>query len=137
MNSKRSNPSSAPAQPVSAAGATTERAVFPHERLDVHQVLAAAYQAVVAWPVSFSKGTTGDQLKRAVGSALLRYTEGCYAQGGCQAAHWVAARASAGEAGAAVLSLVLERRIGAAEAEAVRLLLARAMSMLHRLSRRI
>ena len=136
MNLKRFHSTPAPGQPVPAVGAPTGRAVFPHERLDVHQVLVAAYQAVASWPVSFAKGTAGDQLKRAAMSALLRYAEGFYAQGGCQTAHWVAARASAGEAGAAALSLVLERRISAADAEAARLLFARAMSMLHRLSRR-
>ena len=135
MNSKRFPPPSGhPAQPASAMPAA--RAVFPHERLEVHKVLVAAYQTVASWPISFARGTAGDQLKRAAMSALLRYAEGFYAQGGCQAAHWIAARASAGEAGAAVLSVVLERRIGTADAEAVRLQFARAMSMLHGLSRR-
>lgn len=112
------------------------QAYYPHERLDVYRVLDEAYERVTSWPISFAKGTTGDQLERAAGSALLRYAEGFYAQGGSQATHWVAARASCGEAGAAVMRLVRRRQVGALDAEAARVLFARAMSMLYRLTRR-
>ncbi|MBI4705474.1 MAG: hypothetical protein HY744_30635 [Deltaproteobacteria bacterium] len=110
---------------------------FPHERLDAHRVLLAAYEAVMRWPgVAFSRGTAGDQLKRALGSALGRYAEGYYAQGGNQASLWSSARASCGESATAVLVLGLERRVSAAQAAEVRELLGRAMCMLSRLSRR-
>ena len=147
MNSNRSNPFRRPtpsaqgAQGAQGAGGdqgapATDPVSFPHESLDVHQVLCSAYQAIVSWPISFARGSTGDQLKRAAGSALLRYAEGFYAQGGCQTAHWIAARASCGEAGAAAMQLGLERQVGSSDIAAVRQLLVRAMSMLHRLSRR-
>ncbi|MBI4701071.1 MAG: hypothetical protein HY744_07925 [Deltaproteobacteria bacterium] len=104
---------------------------------DVHGVLVAAYEAVMRWPgVAFSRGSAGDQLKRALGSALCRYAEGYYAQGGNQSSLWASARASCGEAATAVLVLQLEWRVSAPQAGEVRELLARAMSMLSRLSRR-
>ncbi|MBI4705894.1 MAG: hypothetical protein HY744_32785, partial [Deltaproteobacteria bacterium] len=110
---------------------------FPHERLDTHRVLLAAYEAVMRWPgVAISRGTAGDQLKRALGSALCRYAEGYYAQGGNQASLWSSARASCGESATAALVLGLERRVSAAQAAEVRELLGRAMCMLSRLSRR-
>jgi hypothetical protein len=133
MSSVRSSSHSRPSTPAQVADGA---AVFPHERLDVHRVLVSAYETVAGWPVPFTKGSAGDPLRRAVGSALLRYAEGDYAQGGCQTAHGLAARASCGEAAAAAMQLVLERRIDRARAESVRRLLARAMAMLHRLSRR-
>ena len=111
--------------------------LFPHEQLDVHRVLVAAYQAVMSWPgVAFSRGSTGDQLKRALGSALCRYAEGYYAQGGNQSSLLQSARASCGEAATAALVLGLERRVGATQLAELRQLLGRAMCMLWRLSRR-
>jgi hypothetical protein len=110
---------------------------FAHERLDVHAVLVAAYQAVMGWSgVAFSRGSTGDQLKRALSSALCRYAEGYYAQGGNQSSLWAGARASCGEAATAVLVLALERRISAEQAAQAREPLGRAMRMLSRLGRR-
>ncbi|MBI4704651.1 MAG: hypothetical protein HY744_26405 [Deltaproteobacteria bacterium] len=83
----------------------------------------------------FSRGAAGDRLKRALGSALCRYAEGYYAQGGNQSSFWASARASCGEAATAVLVLGLERRVSAAQAAEVRELLGRAMCVLSRLSR--
>ena len=89
------------------------------------------------WPgIPISRGTTGEQLRRALSSALLRYTEGFYAQGGSQGALWAGARASCGEAAAAVLVLAIEGRVPQQQTEDVRALLARAMSMLTKLARR-
>jgi hypothetical protein len=59
-----------------------------------------------------------------------------YARGAIQAAQWTAARASCGEAAAAVFVLLIHRRIGHDQAQEVRELLARAMSMLAKLVRR-
>jgi hypothetical protein len=110
---------------------------FPHERLDVYRVLLQATEAVSRWSgFSLSRGSIGDQLVRALSTALLRYTEGYYAQGAIQAAQWNAARASCGEAASAVLVLLIQRRIGHDQAQDVRELLARAMSMLAKLVRR-
>ena len=56
---------------------TVDDTEFPHEQLDVHDVLESAYRIVVSWQgVSWSRGTPGDQLKRALTGAVLRYTEG-------------------------------------------------------------
>ena len=110
---------------------------FPHERLDVYQVLLQATEAVSRWSgFSLSRGSIGDQLIRALSTALLRYTEGYYAQGAIQTAQWNAARASCGEAASAVLVLLIQRRIDHDHAQDVRELLARAMSMLAKLVRR-
>lgn len=110
---------------------------FPHERLDAHSVLVAAYEAVMGWPgVAFSRGSAGAELERALASALCRYAEGYYAQGGNQTSLWQSARASCGEAATAALVLQLERRVSAAQAAQVRELLGRAMCMLSRLARR-
>ena len=99
---------------------------LPHEGLDVYRVLDEAYKTVVAWQgVSWSRGTTGDQLKRALSGALLRYTEGYYAEGGNKAALWRSSRASCGEAAAAIRLLALDRVVSGSEAKAVRGLLAR------------
>ena len=85
--------------------------------------------------VSWARGTTGDQLKRALGGALLRYTEGYYADGGNKTTLWRSARASCGEAATAVHVLALDGRISKQEATRVRGLLSRAMRMLARLLR--
>ena len=61
---------------------------LPHEQLDVYDVLEEAYRLAMSWRnVSWPKGTTGDQLKRAASSALPRYTEGFYADGGHKTTH--------------------------------------------------
>jgi len=61
---------------------------LPHEQLDVYDVLEEAYRLAMSWRnVSWAKGTTGDQLKRAASSALPRYTEGFYADGGHKTTH--------------------------------------------------
>jgi four helix bundle protein len=110
---------------------------FPHEQLDVYRVLVQATETASRWTgFSLSRGSIGDQLLRALSTALLRYTEGYYAQGANQAAQWNAARASCGEAASAVLVLLIHRRIGREQAQDVRELLARAMRMLAKLVRR-
>ena len=109
---------------------------LPHETLDVYRVLEQAYEIVASWQgVSWSRGTTGDQLKRALSGAILRYTEGYYANGGNKAALWKSSRASCGEAAGAVRLLAMDGVAPAAEAGSVRELLARAMRMLARLLR--
>jgi len=106
---------------------------FPHETLDVYRVLDTAYQTVRAWQgISWSRGT-GDQLQRALSGAILRYSEGYYADGGNKAALWRSARASIGEAATAVHILAVEGRAPHTEAVEVRSLLSRAMQMLARL----
>ena len=106
---------------------------LPHEQLDVYEVLEDAYRRVTSWQgVSWSRGT-GDQLKRAASSALLRYAEGYYADGGNKASLWKSARGSCGEAAAAVRLLALDGTVPAAQAADVRNLLGRAMRMLARL----
>ena len=116
----------------------TPPASFPHERLNVHAVLVEAFALVAHWSgLPVGRGTTGVQLRRALSSALLRYAEGYYAQGGGQVTLWKGARTSCGESAAAVLSLATERRISSQQAEEVRHLLARAMSMLTRLTHRL
>jgi len=113
-----------------------EEADLPHERLDVYEVLELAYRTATSWQgVSWAKGTPGDQLKRASGSAVLRYTEGYYADGGNKSTLWKGARAWCGEAAAAIQLLAIEGKVPQAEAERVRALLARAMRMLARLLR--
>jgi hypothetical protein len=58
-------------------------------------VLEQAYRIAVGWQgVSWARGTPGDQLKRAASSAILRYTEGYYADGGTKVTQWKGARAS-------------------------------------------
>lgn len=111
-----------------------EEVQLPHEQLDVYDVLEGAYQIVMSWKgISWAKGTTGDQLKRAASSAVLRYTEGYYADGGHKAAHWKAARASCGEATAAAQLLAIDGKVAPQEAKRVRGLWSRAMRMLARL----
>ena len=113
-----------------------EQADLPHERLDVYEVLELAYRTAMSWQgVSWAKGTVGDQLKRSSSSAVLRYTEGYYADGGNKSTLWKGARASCGEAAAAVQLLAIEGKVPQAEADRVRALLARAMRMLARLLR--
>lgn len=75
----------------------------------------------------------GGQLKRSASSAVLRYTEGFYADAGNKASLWKGARASCGEAAAAVQLLAVERKVSRDEATRVRSLLSRAMRMLARL----
>ena len=117
-----------------SAEESLEVADLPHERLDVYQVLELAYQTAMSWQgVSWAKGTIGDQLKRSSSSALLRYTEGYYADGGNKSTLWKGARASCGEAATAVQLLTIEGKVAQAEADRVRALLARAMRMLARL----
>lgn len=100
-------------------------------------MLVDASTLVAQWSgVPISRGTTGEQLRRALSSALLRYTEGFYAQGGNQGVLWAGARASCGEAAAALLALTIEGRVPYEQAQNVRALLVRAMSMLTRLARR-
>lgn len=114
----------------------TDEAQLPHEQLDVYDVLEEAYQIAMSWKgVSWAKGTTGDQLKRAASSAVLRYTEGYYADGGHKATHWKAARASCGEATAAAQLLAIDGKVATEEARRVRGLWSRAMRMLARLLR--
>ena len=109
---------------------------FPHEGLAVYETLEAAYRAVTAWQgVSWSRGTTGDQLKRALSGAILRYAEGYYADGGNKRVLWKSARASCGEAATAVRVLAIEGRAPEEEAAEARRLLSRAMRMLARLIR--
>jgi hypothetical protein len=113
-----------------------EEADLPHERLDVYEVLELAYRTAMSWQgVSWAKGTVGDQLKRSCSSAVLRYTEGYYADGGNKSTLWKGARASCGEAAAAVQLLAIEGKVPLAEAARVRVLLARSMRMLARLLR--
>ena len=66
---------------------------------------------------------------------MLRYTEGYYANGGNKSALWQSARASCGEAAAAVRVLAIDGRVADDEANRVRALLSRAMQMLARLLR--
>jgi hypothetical protein len=109
---------------------------LPHEGLDVYGVLEAAYRTVASWQgVSWSRGTIGDQLKRALSGALLRYTEGYYANGGNKAVLWKSARASCGEAAAAVQVLAIDSTVPPSEAVLVRQQLGRSMRMLARLLR--
>jgi hypothetical protein len=111
--------------------AVADDVVLPHEELDLYGVLEDAYRAVTGWQgVAWSRGTPGDQLKRALSGALLRYTEGFYATGGNKSALWESARASCGEAAAAVQVLVLDGRVSSEEARRVRWLLSRSMRML-------
>ena len=121
-------------RPTEIAPAEPPEAVeFPHETLDVYRVLDTAYQTVRSWQgISWSRGT-GDQLQRALSGAILRYTEGYYADGGNKASLWRSARASIGEAATAVHILAVEGRAPDAEAAEVRSLLSRAMQMLARL----
>jgi four helix bundle protein len=113
-----------------------EEADLPHERLDVYQVLELAYRTAMSWQgVSWAKGTVGDQLTRSSSSAVLRYTEGYYADGGNKTTLWKGARASCAEAAAAVQLLAIEGKVPQAEADRVRALFARAMRMLARLLR--
>jgi hypothetical protein len=107
---------------------------LPHEQLDVYLVLEEAYRSAMSWQgISWTKGTPGDQLKRSASSAVLRYTEGFYADAGNKASLWKGARASCGEAAAAVQLLALERKLSSDEAARVRSLFSRAMRMLARL----
>jgi four helix bundle protein len=111
-----------------------EQMQLPHENLDVYDVLEEAYRIAMSWKgVSWAKGTTGDQLKRASESAVLRYTEGYYADGGHKTSHWKAARASCGEAAAAAQLLAIDGKVAAEDARRVRALWSRAMRMLARL----
>ena len=113
-----------------------ECADLPHEGLDLYHVLEAAYRVVAAWQgVSWARATTGDQLKRALSGALLRYTEGYYADGGNKTTLWKSARASCGEAATAVQVLVIDGSVSQSEAAEVRDLLSRAMRMFTRLLR--
>ena len=101
----------------------------------MYRVLDAAYQMVRSWQgISWSRGT-GDQLQRALSGAILRYTEGYYADCGNKASLWRSARASIGEAATAVHILAVEGRAPGTEADEVRSLLSRAMQMLARLLR--
>ena len=103
---------------------------FPHETLDVYRVLDTAYQTVRSWQgISWSRGT-GDQLQRALSGAILRYSEGYYADGGNKATLWRSARASIGEAATAIHILAVEGRAPRNDAVEVRSLLSRAMHML-------
>ena len=103
---------------------------FPHETLDVYRVLDTAYHTVRSWQgISWSRGT-GDQLQRALSGAILRYSEGYYADGGNKSSLWRSARASIGEAATAIQILAVEGRVPAAQAAHVRSLLSRAMRML-------
>jgi len=113
---------------------SVEDAQLPHEQLDVYAVLEQAYRTAMSWQgISWSRGTTGDHLKRAASSAVLRYTEGYYTDGGNKVTLWKGARASCGEAAAAVQLLAIDGSIPTAQAAHVRTLLARAMRMLARL----
>jgi four helix bundle protein len=109
---------------------------LPHEQLDVYDVLEEAYRIVTSWQgISWAKGTIGDQLKRAGSSAVLRYTEGYYADGGNKSSLWKGARGSCGEAATAIRLLALDGKVSKVEADHVRELLSRAMRMLARLLR--
>ncbi|MBI4820401.1 MAG: four helix bundle protein [Deltaproteobacteria bacterium] len=130
MNDRESNASS----PREQEDSDGEGSGLPHERLDVYRVLEEAYRATASWPsVSWAKGGTGDQLRRSASSAILRYTEGYYADGGNKAALWNGARASCGEAAAAVRLLVIDGKVPTEEAARARELFGRAMQMLMRL----
>jgi hypothetical protein len=109
-----------------------EEPQLPHEQLDVYNVLEDAYRSAMDWQgISWAKGSIGDQLKRALSSAVLRYTEGYYADGGNKASLWKGARASCAEAAAAVQLLSIDGKVST-EAARVRELLSRAMRMLAR-----
>jgi hypothetical protein len=109
---------------------------LPHEGLDLYGVLEEAYRIVAAWQgVSWARGTTGDQLKRALSGALLRYTEGYYADGGNKTSLWKSARASCGEAATAVQLLSMDGSVPRKEAVRARDLLSRSMRMFTRLLR--
>ena len=113
-----------------------EQTELPHEQLDVYHVLEEAYRTAMSWQgVSWAKGSVGDQLKRSASSAVLRYTEGYYADGGNKASLWKGARASCGEAAAAVQLLAIDGKVSKDEALRVRELFGRAMRMLARLLR--
>ncbi len=115
-------------------GEPPEEIQLPHEQLDVYVVLEEAYRIAMSWKgFSRAKGTTGDQLERASRSAVLRYTEGFYADDGNKTSHWKAARASCGEATAAVQLLAIDGKVATEAARRVRGLLSRAMRMLARL----
>lgn len=123
-----------PDHPDVVAEQALEEADLPHERLDLYEVLELSYRTILSWQgVSWAKGTAGDQLKRAASSAVLRYTEGYYPDGGNKSSLWKGARASCGEAAAAIQLLAIEGKVPQVEAERVRALLARAMRMLARL----
>lgn len=109
---------------------------LPHEQLDVYEVLDEAYDIITNWQgISWTKGTIGDQLKRSASSAVLRYTEGYYADGGNKSSLWKGARASCGEATAAIRLLELDGKVSHIQADHVRGLLSRGMRMLARLLR--
>ena len=109
---------------------------LPHEQLDVYDLLEEAYRTITGWQgISWSKGTIGDQLKRSASTAVLRYTEGYYADGGNKSSLWKGARASFGEAATAIRLLALDGKVSDVEADHVRELLSRAMRMLARLLR--
>jgi hypothetical protein len=113
-----------------------DRADLPHEGLDLYGVLEDAYQTAAAWQgVSWTRGTSGEQLKRALSGALLRYTEGYYADGGNKTTLWKSARASCGEAATAVQILAMDGSVPKKDAVQVRDLLSRAMRMFTRLLR--
>ena len=113
-----------------------EQAQLPHEQLDTYDVLEDAYRSAMSWQgVSWAKGSTGDQLQRSASSAVLRYTEGYYADGGDKTSLWKGARASCGEAAAAIQLLTIDGKVSKDEAARVRALFGRAMQMLARLLR--
>ena len=113
-----------------------EQTELPHEQLDVYDVLEEAYRTAMSWQgISWAKGSVGDQLKRSASSAVLRYTEGYYADGGNKGSLWKGARASCGEAAAAVQLLSIDGKVSKDEAVRVRELFGRAMRMLARLLR--
>jgi len=113
-----------------------EQTELPHEQLDVYDVLEEAYRTAMSWQgISWAKGSVGDQLKRSASSAVLRYTEGYYADGGNKSSLWKGARASCGEAAAAVQLLSIDGKVSKDEAVRVRELFGRAMRMLARLLR--
>ena len=113
-----------------------DHADLPHEGLDLYGVLEKAYRMAAGWQgVSWARGTSGDQLKRALSGALLRYTEGYYADGGNKTTLWKSARASCGEAATAVQILALDGSVPANEAAQAREFLSRAMRMFARLLR--
>ncbi len=88
---------------------SVEEVELAHERLEVYKVLELAYRTGTSWQgVSWSRGTTGDQLRRALSGAVLRYTEGYYADGGNKTSLWKSARASCGEASAAIQLLAID-----------------------------
>lgn len=113
-----------------------EQTELPHEQLDVYDVLEEAYRTAMSWQgISWAKGSVGDPLKRSASSAVLRYTEGYYADGGNKASLWKGARASCGEAAAAVQLLAIDGKVSKDEALRVRELFGRAMRRLARLLR--